>query len=166
MATPTWKIVPDASDTAAAKYKAFREATKFFAVDASGSTGGAPLRSEEKFVQGLHDGGQKTGDWFTKWGTDCELPKDDWSKFTFHSRLGGTQPSNIFRNEKALSCIHSSDVWVLLTDGEVWETEVQDLATLGQEKGVFSAPTIFLITSTLTSSPNEANVSVVGIFPN
>ncbi|KAF2429765.1 hypothetical protein EJ08DRAFT_267201 [Tothia fuscella] len=75
--------------------------------------------------------------------------------------MGGTEPSTIIQNESALGCIHSSDVWVLLTDGKVRDGEVQNLTALGQDKGVFSVATIFLITSRPTnSSPNGGNVSV------
>lgn len=88
-----------------------------------------------------------------------------------------------------MECIRSSDVFFLLTDGEVrtvpernpetedatpyfaclylltptmqiWEDEVQALARLGQEKVVFSCPTVFLITSHLSNSPSGTNVSV------
>jgi hypothetical protein len=94
-------------------------------------------------------------------GTTCDDPVEDWNQIDWRSDKMGTSPSNILQNEIALGRIHSSDLWVLLTDGEVWADEVQNLALLGQDKAIFSCPTIFLITSTLKSSPKDADISVV-----
>jgi hypothetical protein len=97
-------------------------------------------------------------------GSTCDDPVEDWRHIDWRSDKMGTCPSAILQNEMALSRIHSSDLWVLLTDGEVWEGEVQQLASLGQEKAVFSSPTILLITSVMKNSPNDANVSVVSLL--
>jgi hypothetical protein len=156
----SWKIIQKPTEHKV-EYIPFSKARKFFAVDASGSTGGAPLRSEQDFVEEIHQRSIEKENWITKWGTFCDNPKKDWRNFNWRSDMGGTQPSEILKNEHSLGRIHSSDLWFLLTDGEVYGNEVQSLAALGQEKGVFSCPTVFLITSTLTSSPNDADVSVV-----
>ena len=50
----------------------FKTAKKFFAVDASGSTCGAMMRAQQKFVEGLH--GSDT-DEVVKWDHCCQIPK-------------------------------------------------------------------------------------------
>ncbi|KAF7865705.1 hypothetical protein EAF04_005871 [Stromatinia cepivora] len=59
-----------------------------------------------------------------------------------------------------MEAIHNADIWFLLTDGEVPDSEVHTLAGLGQEMGVFDCATVFLITSHMQYGPNHANVSV------
>jgi hypothetical protein len=66
MAT-TWKI-PHIPSEQVVKFIPFSKAVKFFAVDASGSTGGAPLRSEQTFVEKMHAAGNQKDNWITKWG--------------------------------------------------------------------------------------------------
>jgi hypothetical protein len=63
----TWKLL-HVPDKQAVQYVSFLEANKFFAVDASGSTGGAPLRSEQTFVEKFHSAGTRNVNWITKWG--------------------------------------------------------------------------------------------------
>jgi hypothetical protein len=108
----SWKIqhIPGEKEV---EYIPFSEATKFFAVDASGSTGGAPLRSEQTFVEKVHAAGNQSGSWITKWGSTCDDPIEDWTKFKWRSDKMGTNPSEILHNEGALGCILSSDLWVL-----------------------------------------------------
>jgi hypothetical protein len=43
----------------------------------------------------------------------------------------------------------------------VWDPEVLDLARIGQKEGIFSCPTVFLITSVARNTPSTVNVSVV-----
>jgi hypothetical protein len=156
----SWKIVYKPTERTIENVSV-SSARKFFAVDASGSTGGAPLFSEEAFVNAFHAASRdKTGDALTKWGSHCQSPTYKWDQFVWRSDMGGTCPSDILVNETALGAIHSSDIFFLLTDGEVWENEVYNLARLSQEKNIFNCPTVFLITSWKRGTPDEANVSV------
>ena len=146
------------------EYVAFAQARKYFAVDASGSTGGAPLSAERVFAETIYKAGKGpsyTDSAITRWGTKCDNPTKEWNKIRWRSDRGGTYPSEILSNPASLDAIRTSDIWFLLTDGEVWEDQVHDLARLGQQKGIFSCPTVFLITSVLSASPSTVNVSVV-----
>jgi hypothetical protein len=157
-----WKIVLDEQAEKQAEYVTFTEARKYFAVDASGSTGGSVLRAEEAFAKALHQGPNAGDSAVTKWGTFCDDPTKNWEAVRWVSDLGGTRPSQILLNKSSLSAIRRSDVWFLITDGEVWEQEVHDLARLGLKEGIFSCPTVFLITAAaITTTPSTVNVSVV-----
>lgn len=156
----SWKIVPEAVDEAKIKYTSFANARKYFALDASGSTCGIRFLSEHSFADGIHDASpQKDKDLVTRWGSNCQDPTD-WDHMRWAPDQGGTSPQFILRNQKSMEAIRSADIWFLLTDGEVPNTEVHTLASLGQEMGVFDCATVFLITSNLRSGPNDANVSV------
>jgi hypothetical protein len=63
----SWKLL-HIPNQQAVNYASFLDAKKFFAVDASGSTGGAPLRSEQSFVEKVNAAGTRKGNWITKWG--------------------------------------------------------------------------------------------------
>ncbi|QDS77172.1 hypothetical protein FKW77_001837 [Venturia effusa] len=158
----SWKIFETPVETEVV-LTSFNNATKFFAIDASGSTGGTPMLAQRNFAVNLHSAStHEAKDHVAKWGSSADNPRDilDVPTRYWNSDLGGTQPTRILKNEACLSCIWSSDVFFLLTDGEVWDTEVQDLARLGQEKGIFSCPTVFLITSHLAKPPDRTDVSV------
>lgn len=59
--------------------------------------------------------------------------------------------------------IHNSDIWFLITDGEVSNNEVHRTANLGQEVGgAFACAIIFLIVASLRYKPSHANL-LVGI---
>jgi hypothetical protein len=160
----SWKVVLDGYAQKPAEYLAFAQARKYFAVDASGSTGGAPLSAERVFAENIYQAGKGphySDSAVTRWGTKCDNPTKDWSKIRWKSDRGGTYPSQILLNPVSLDAIRTCDIWFLITDGEVWENEVHDLARLGQKEGIFSCPTVFLITSVQSESPSTVNVSVV-----
>ena len=73
---------------------------------------------------------------------------------------GGTAPSSILAQPAAVSQIKDSDLWVLLTDGEVPDREVTQLATLAEQEAVTQVPVILLITGGHYTSPERENISV------
>jgi hypothetical protein len=160
----SWKVTLEEQPERVVEYVQFAQARKYFAIDASGSTGGAPLRAERNFAERLYEaakGPNHNDNTITKWGTHCDNPTRNWAQIKWSSDGGGTCPSQILLNPKSLDAIRSCDIWVLITDGQVWDAEVTNLARLGQHHGIFSCPTIFLITSVLMGSPSNVDVSVV-----
>ncbi|CAD6441216.1 d162c718-89af-4bc1-b4f7-555ae5742841 [Sclerotinia trifoliorum] len=156
----SWKIVLEPVDEAKVQYTSFANARKYFAVDASGSTVGNPFISEHDFADGIHEASlQKDKDTVTRWGSNCKDPTN-WEQFSWAPDQGGTSPQFILRNKASMEAIHNADIWFLLTDGDVPDSEVHTLAGLGQEMGVFDCATVFLITSRMEYGPNHANVSV------
>lgn len=156
----SWKVVLEPADEGKIEYTSFANARKYFALDASGSTAGIRFISEHNFADGIHEvSARKDEDRVTRWGSNCQDPTN-WERCFWAPDQGGTQPQYILRNQKSMQEIRDSDIWFLLTDGEVPDYEVHTLAGLGQELGVFDCATVFLITSHTRNAPNEANVSV------
>ncbi|KAL9111641.1 MAG: hypothetical protein Q9227_003914 [Pyrenula ochraceoflavens] len=136
----------------------FDKASQFFAVDASGSTSGTIIRHEKDFTEGVHAG--HSNDRVAIWGTDCEDPTQNFSRVRWKGDMGGTEPSSILKNPAALKAIESSDLWYLLTDGEIWGNDVEVLSRLAIDKGILNVPAIFVITGRKQPTPSELNVSV------
>lgn len=62
----SWKIFETPAETAVV-FKPFDNARKFFAIDASGSTGGAPMLAERNFAIELHNASTHSErDWVAK----------------------------------------------------------------------------------------------------
>jgi hypothetical protein len=117
----SWKIFEKPADEPIV-FTPFNNARKFFAIDASGSTGGAPLRAEQNFAMELHNSSTHTEkDWMAKWGSTADTPIDNWNPPAayWRSDMMGTQPTSILKHQACLSKINSSDIFFLLTDGEV-----------------------------------------------
>ncbi|KAL0253172.1 hypothetical protein SLS55_010625 [Diplodia seriata] len=140
------------------EYVPLHRARQFFAVDASGSTAGSIIRREYEFVLKMIEG--HPDDHTALWGSDCEDPTNTFPKTPWKASMGGTQPSQILQNRQALDTIGASDVWYLLTDGEIWGSDVETLCGLAMDTGVLNVPTIFVITGSKRASPSDLNVSV------
>lgn len=156
----TWKIVPETSDDPNIEYTPLLQSRKFFAVDDSGSTAGAVLRREKAFVDALRRDHSNTADAIALWGTRCDNPSENFNIINWASRHEGTEPSSILRQMTALDTIRKSDVWFLLTDGEIWDADVHRLADLALDAGVLNVPLVFVITGALSQTPGSANISV------
>lgn len=159
-----WKQPADA-ERQRTEYIPLESARQFFAVDASGSTAGAIIAREHEFVKRLTEG--HPNDQAATWGTYCNDPTNDFSQISWSADQGGTEPSRILKNQRALDTILGSDVWYLLTDGEIWNNDVQVLCNLAIDTGVLNVPTIFVITGSKRRSPSDLNVSVgISFFAN
>ncbi|KAF3039517.1 hypothetical protein E8E12_005203 [Didymella heteroderae] len=158
----SWKIASSISEEDKTEHTAFLEGCKYFAVDDSGSTAGAVLRKERAFVdafQARHPNVAEA-DAISLWGTRCDDPTTRFDSVNWRSSHGGTYPSEILRNSAALNAIEKSDVWFLLTDGEIYDGDVHRLADLAYDAGILNVPLVFLITGSRGSSPGTANISV------
>ncbi|OAL03835.1 hypothetical protein IQ06DRAFT_291494 [Phaeosphaeriaceae sp. SRC1lsM3a] len=157
----SWKIVPDAATQAVhIEYTSFLESRKFFAVDDSGSTAGTIARKQHQFVDCVRSRHANPGDAISLWGSGCDNPRNDFENVRYASKHCGTTPTTILQKEMALDTIRRSDVWFLLTDGEIGDTEVQRLARLAVEHEVLDIPLVFLITGRCQKSPSTTDISV------
>ncbi len=136
----------------------FAEAKKFFAVDASGSTIGPIMRAQAKTVWGLRGSSDDT---IAKWSYSCEIPRllDNVPLNFFHG-TGGTQPASILRNVQAVDAIRSSDLWILLTDGEIDAYSVAELTRLAEAMDVLQVPVVLVITGQQLPTPAQTAISV------
>ncbi|KAF2816177.1 uncharacterized protein BDZ99DRAFT_433163 [Mytilinidion resinicola] len=161
----SWKIIPDPSDIQV-QYTSFLNSRSFFAVDASGSAGfnsNSVLNSERVFVESVPVNQEAR---VAKWGQECDAPRR-LSTIKWKADHGGTTPSSILNKKEALECIQKSDCWFLLTDGQVFGSDVNQLAELAMEHDVLSIPVVFLITGSRGSTPETTDISVgISFFAN
>ncbi|KAF2188249.1 hypothetical protein K469DRAFT_748585 [Zopfia rhizophila CBS 207.26] len=141
----SWKITPDPSESLI-EYTPFLASRKFFAVDDSGSTAGSILKREQGFVQTLHKQKANTEDSISLWGSNCDHPTDDFESAKWKSNHLYTWPASILNKFSALEKIKKSDIWFLLTDGEIYDNDVYQLAELASQVDVLSVPVVFIIT--------------------
>ncbi|KAF2492077.1 hypothetical protein BU16DRAFT_491412 [Lophium mytilinum] len=161
----SWKIVPDPSDSQV-EYTSFINSRSFFAVDASGSAGfnnNSVLNSERAFVESVPVNQEAR---VAKWGQECDAPSS-LTAINWKADHGGTTPSSILKKKEALECIQKSDCWFLLTDGQVFGSDVNQLAELAMEHHVLSVPVVFLIAGSRGSTPETTDISVgISFFAN
>ncbi|KAL8811894.1 MAG: hypothetical protein Q9200_001449 [Gallowayella weberi] len=159
MALPSWqeRAVETAVDTPPVKTP-ISTARKFFAVDGSGSTSGGIMRAQQKTVMALHG---NPCDNMVFWDTRCDKLRlvDDVGS-SFHGHGGGTEPACILREPLAVEQIHSSDVWVLMTDGQIPSYAVSDLSGLAESTNVLQESIIVIITGARYDKPCFSNISV------
>ena len=136
----------------------FVDAKKFFAIDASGSTFGPIMEAQAKTVWGFRGSHYDT---IAKWSYSCELPRllDNVPPAFFHG-TGGTQPASILRNVQAVDAIRSSDLWILLTDGQIAASSVAELTRLAEAMDVLQVPVVLVITGQQRATPAQTAISV------
>ena len=160
MELPSWqeRLAEAPADAPSPAKVSFLTAKKFFAVDASGSTIGPVMRAQAKAVWGLRG---NSSDTVTKWDTLCENPQllDNVPIDYFYGN-GGTQPSSIIQNGQAVDAIRSSDLWILLTDGAIYESGVAELTRLAEEMDVLQVPVVLVITGKEQATPAQTAISV------
>lgn len=170
MATSEWKqpISKEPAEHSEITYVSLSNAKKFFAMDSSGSTTyDRIIQAELAFVQGLHTNSKDT---VAKWDHDCETPQlvDDIGPRYLEKKYGGTSPDQILRNATAVKEIESSDVWFLLTDGQIDHYNVAQLTNLADKLNLIHIPVVLLIVGRMASlGPAVTNISVgVPFFAN
>ncbi len=161
MDLPVWQESvedsPNIADISPAQTPFF-DAKKFFAVDSSGSTVGGIMRAQAKAVRAIH--GNPT-DTVTKWDHKCELPQIlDNVSGSYFSGSGGTSPDTILRHPAAVDSIRESDLWVLITDGEIPQQNIAELTRLADVVEVIHVPVVIFIVGGRYSPPSDTNVSV------
>ncbi|KAJ6264561.1 hypothetical protein Dda_0708 [Drechslerella dactyloides] len=157
---PAWKVPLDDGSEREVPRIPLSAARQFFAVDASGSTfyGHRVITTQKTMVEKFHAGHEN--DKAVTWGNRCSAVTDDIAAVAWNNNLGGTQPTGVLRQTDAVKALGGSDVWFLLTDGEVYGTEVQNLTQLALETGVLGVPAIFVITQAKGQAPRNLNISV------
>ncbi|KAG8534022.1 uncharacterized protein KY384_000864 [Bacidia gigantensis] len=136
----------------------FANTRKLFAVDASGSTSGAPMEAEKHFVLGLSN---LKEDVVCKWGHSCNIPQTiDSVPSSYFNGWDGTAPACILQQPAAVDAIQASDFWVLLTDGEIAARDVEQLTVLAEQQNITQIPVILLIVGPRRSEPRSESISV------
>ena len=160
MHTPSWieRASEESANPKPVLRTPFADTKKTFAVDASGSTAGSIMASQADSVHAIRTGER---DVVCKWDHSCEIPRLlDEVPSDYFSGNGGTYPACIMGNRTAVEQIQDSDLWILLTDGEIYERDVTELTRLAEEMTVTQVPVILLITGYPAKTPARANISV------
>ncbi|KAF2677159.1 hypothetical protein K458DRAFT_481534 [Lentithecium fluviatile CBS 122367] len=159
MSPRTWKIVPDLSATSI-QHVPFLNCRKFFAADNSSSTAGSISRSQRAFIAHLRQKAfANKEDAISLWGEHCSSPTKDFDSVRWTCDEG-TFPGAILKNPAAVDTIQKSDAWYLLTDGEISNGHVHQLAALADELNILSVPIVFLIVGARGRTPETTNISV------
>ena len=160
MAPNSWKVFPDLSANKV-EIIPFVKSKKFFAVDDSGSTSGTVLKREREFVDHLRTQQHANeDDTISLWGSECDIPITKFENVNWSSTHGGTYPAQILKQPEALKRIQKSDVWFLITDGEIHDSSVHELAQLAQQLDVLNVPIVFVIVGNRRHTPETTNISV------
>ncbi|KAF2438357.1 hypothetical protein P171DRAFT_526050 [Karstenula rhodostoma CBS 690.94] len=158
MASKSWKIFSN-QKTKEVKHIPFIKSRKFFAVDDSGPTAGHLLIREREFVECVRNESANQDDSICLWGSNCDIPTGNFEN-VWRSMDGGTSPGRVLEQQKALKKIQQSDVWFLITDGEVDDGSVHQLADLAQQYAILNAPIVFLTVGYRGATPKTTNISV------
>lgn len=118
------------------------------------------MRAHAKAVAAFHG---NRGDNVTKWDHECEMPQildTVLVPANYFSGSGSTSPDTILRQPAAIESIRDSDLWVLITDGEIAEQNVAELARLADVMEVIHVPAVLLIFGGKYAFPGNTNISV------
>ena len=116
------------------------------------------MRAQAKTVAAFHG---NRSDTVTKWDHKCEMPRIlENVPAKYFGGSGGTSPATILQEPAAIDCIQGSDLWVLITDGEITEKSVSELTKLADVVDVIHVPVVLLIVGGRYSSPSNTNISV------
>jgi len=133
----------------------FSEVGATAAIDVSGSTAGAILVDQTRTAALL--GPQS----FFPWESKCADPKR-WSDGVVLRAQGGTVPSAIFAHAAAAAEVAKAGGFILMTDGEIEQREVERLSA--HVSKVAHKPVVLLITIGGGRTPHSVNVSVAAAF--
>lgn len=94
----------------------------------------------------------------SKWGSVCWPPVSRSNSLQWDNHLVDTYPSRIFEERSARQRMLHSDIWCLLTDGQVDNNEVERLQKVAQSHEALAIPVVLLVTGRKPLS--EASLSV------
>jgi len=167
MALPSWQVkaAETAQDAPATVQVPFHDAKKFFAVDASGSTRGEIMKAQKRTVMALHG---NPDDHVALWDTQCGKPSFvDAVGAQFFDGYGGTSPVAILNQPLVVDQIKGSDLWILLTDGEIFARDVTELTQTADALDVIQIPVVLIVVGARYKAPDQANLSVcISFFAN
>jgi hypothetical protein len=137
------------------------------ALDKSGSTYGVTLASELDVARQLCHLRQdssaipvKVLPWCDKAYPPIEFPDSRGAKQGFGSG-GGTDPSSLYASDSCLAALRAAGLWVLMTDGKIYDSLVEKFAAQTAEVGVHNKPCVIVVFGdTSLGRPAACNISV------
>ena len=130
----------------------FTEARKFFAVDVSGATRGRVLEVSVQMVKSLSF---NDADAVSRWDRDCDGTPNVVSTLAFESywspgpheppEEGTTNPEDILEQGSVFAEIRSSDIWLLLTDGQIQPRDVSSFNSTAMSLRLADVPVVLVV---------------------
>ncbi|KAF2678697.1 hypothetical protein K458DRAFT_408747 [Lentithecium fluviatile CBS 122367] len=137
------------------------------ALDKSGSTFGKTLTAEldvaKKLCHLRQDSSAvpvKVLPWCDKAFPPIEFPDSSDAKRGFGSG-GGTDPSSLYSSTSCLAALRSAGLWVLMTDGKIYDSLVEKFAVQTADVGVHNKPCVIVVFGDISHGrPAACNISV------
>jgi hypothetical protein len=139
------------------------------AVDRSGSTFGTTIKAEIDVVEQIchlrHDENHQPVTllpWCDVASSPVPLP-DGGVKRGLKGLCadGGTDPAVLYRSDESLRELRAAGIWVLMTDGQIRDTLVENFATKTSEVGLHNKPCIIVVFGSVSSGrPAACDISV------
>lgn len=115
------------------------------------------MKAQEKTVAALHSNPEED---VTLWTHGCGKPRFvDAVTFQFYFGSRGTSPACILKEPCAVDQVKGSDLWVLLTDGEIPPYSVSELTQMADILDVIQIPVVLIIIGERYGTPDQANIS-------
>jgi hypothetical protein len=149
------------------KWTSFRDCKISFAVDTSGSTLGEVLRSEQKTIRDIYsilsvpaEGNARVLPWSSQADPVISVPG-----INSLNSYGGTDPSVLLYHEPSLIELKSSDLWFLITDGEIPQECLENFANGFSYHELHGIACVVIVVGTRRGLPSDCNISVgVSVF--
>jgi hypothetical protein len=148
------------------------------AVDRSGSTFGATIKAEVDVVEQIchlrHDEKHqpvKLLPWCDVAYSPVSLPDGGVKRGLKGLRAdGGTDPAVLYDSDESLRELRAAGIWVLMTDGQIRDTLVENFATKTSEVGIHNKPCIIVVFGDVRSGRPAAcdisvGVAIYGVVP-
>lgn len=134
-----------------------------FAVDVSGSTKGAILEREQtaisKICELLSHPRLCTQSKILPWSHRAKSPVAATDIERLSSR-GGTDPSVLLDNSKSCSTLQRSNLWFLLTDGDIDKPYIHKFANAIPRAGIHGTACVIILFGYASDSPYDCNITV------
>jgi hypothetical protein len=140
----------------------FRQSKISIAVDVSGSTFGPVLRSEVAAVRSicsLFPTSLRSAIKILPWSDVAQRPHSLDELEELNSE-GGTNPSVILHDDACRFELQNSPFWFLITDGEIFDSDVRSFARNLVEYGLHGQASVVAIFGEREPSPAKCNISV------
>ncbi|KAK4197910.1 hypothetical protein QBC40DRAFT_99072 [Triangularia verruculosa] len=139
------------------------------AIDKSGSTYGATLAAELNVARELAALRQdpdaspaKLLPWSDEAYEPIEMDSNSAQKQNFNfGSGGGTDPSSLYSFNRCLEALQSAGIWVLMTDGQIYDNLVEKFAAQTTEVGIHNKPCVIVVFGdTSRARPGACDISV------
>ena len=142
--------------------KPFKDCTITLAVDVSGSTAGQVLSVEKSAIVAICsqlNSPSKHDAQIVPWSTAVYPTTNLLQAYTLRAR-DGTNPSSLCRSASSITALRRSELWFLMTDGQVNVHEIQNFANAVPDIQLHGTACVVIIFGSRPAMPKDVNISV------